>query len=222
MLGSMKAPLLFDVDGTIFASGELVMECYQQTLDELGVPRLAPDALRKVVGPPLDVSFSEIVGLPAADIPEAIRLYRARYLPRFLEPPLYEGVPELLRGLKAAGVPLATATTKLESWATEQLTYWGLEDCFVFIAGATPESGPSKSAVVARAVDHLQRAGFATDGTVLIGDRSHDVEGAAANGLEVIGAGWGYGTPAEFLAPNVRGVAESPAQLGEWLGLPSR
>ncbi len=32
---------------------------------------------------------------------------------------------------------------------------------------------------------------------VLVGDRLHDVEGAAANGVPVVFAEWGYGSPAE-------------------------
>ena len=32
----------------------------------------------------------------------------------------------------------------------------------------------------------------------MVGDRSHDVDGAAANGVPTIGVGWGYAEPGEL------------------------
>jgi phosphoglycolate phosphatase len=32
----------------------------------------------------------------------------------------------------------------------------------------------------------------------MVGDRSHDVEGAIANGVPAIGVGWGYADPGEL------------------------
>jgi phosphoglycolate phosphatase len=36
---------------------------------------------------------------------------------------------------------------------------------------------------------------------VMVGDRAHDVEGAAAHGIETVVVGWGYGQ-ADFDGPN--------------------
>jgi phosphoglycolate phosphatase len=33
----------------------------------------------------------------------------------------------------------------------------------------------------------------------MVGDRSHDVEGAIANGVPAIGVGWGYAEPGELV-----------------------
>ena len=38
----------------------------------------------------------------------------------------------------------------------------------------------------------------ATDPVIMVGDRSHDVDGAAANGVRTIGVGWGYAVPGEL------------------------
>ena len=45
----------------------------------------------------------------------------------------------------------------------------------------------------------------------MIGDRIHDVEGAAQHGIPVVFAAWGYGDPAE--AAGSIAVASSPAEL---------
>jgi phosphoglycolate phosphatase len=45
----------------------------------------------------------------------------------------------------------------------------------------------------------------------MIGDRIHDVEGAAQHGIPVVFAGWGYGDAAE--AAGSIAVAATPADL---------
>lgn len=207
-----KAPVLFDIDGTLVNSGSLVIECFQAALSELGLPVLSAEELRPVVGPPLAVTFREMFGLPEGEVADAIALYRSFYIPRFLEPPLYPGVSGLLADLSAAGFPMATATTKLEKFAALQMEHWGLDRYFVTVAGATTDSS-NKTTVVASALSRLTAAGFACDGAVLVGDRSFDVEGASANGIRAIGAGWGYGVPSEFESPVVLGVAGDVEEL---------
>jgi phosphoglycolate phosphatase len=54
-----------------------------------------------------------------------------------------------------------------------------------------------KAAVVASVLDRLG-LDPARDPVVLVGDRSHDVEGGAAHGVPVIGVAWGYAEPGEL------------------------
>ncbi len=54
---------------------------------------------------------------------------------------------------------------------------------------------------------------------MLIGDRRHDVEGAAHHGVPTIFVTWGYGAPSEG-AGSVA-VVDSPGQLLPLLGLES-
>lgn len=212
-------PILFDVDGTIFASGELVMNSYQQALIELGIPPLRPETLRKVVGPPLVRSFHELAGVPKEDVDLAVQTYRSIYNPHLLDPPMYDGIGDLIADLHRAGVPLATATTKLEKFAEQQLEHWGLDQYFDVIAGASPDPSSSKTTVVADALARLQEQGVDTEGAILIGDRIHDVEGAEANGISVIGVRWGYGEDSEFDSPVVQAVATDVAELREMLSM---
>jgi phosphoglycolate phosphatase len=48
---------------------------------------------------------------------------------------------------------------------------------------------------------------------MMVGDRSHDVVGAREHGLPCVGAGWGYGTPAELEAAGAVAVVPGPAAL---------
>ncbi|WP_350258568.1 HAD hydrolase-like protein [Scrofimicrobium sp. R131] len=209
--------VLFDVDGTLVASGELIMECFQAALVEIGRDPLTDDQITHVVGPPLGYSFSHFAQIEPELMDEAIRVYRALYLPRFLEPPMYPGIPELVAELAEAGVRLGTATSKMETMAQAQLEYLGLAPYFDVIAGASPDPASTKSHVVADALSRLGAVGADLDRPVLVGDRHHDVEGATDNNIAVIGAGWGYGSPEEFTAPAVVAVAAQVADLRDLL-----
>ena len=54
-----------------------------------------------------------------------------------------------------------------------------------------------------------------TLGVLLVGDRKHDVEGAARYGIPTVLVGWGYGTPQE--RAGARWSVDTPAELGELL-----
>lgn len=207
------SPILLDIDGTIVASGELVMECFNLALRDLGVSELSTTEVRKVVGPPLAVSFSLLAGIPSEEVDQAVKIYRDYYTPRLLEPPLYPGVAQLIADLHSAGIPLSTATTKMETSAVKQLKYWGLDQYFTVIAGATPDPSCSKITVVADALARLRNADVSVDNPVLVGDRIFDAEGGEMNHIDVIGAAWGYGEPAEFDSPAVVTIAPSVEEL---------
>jgi phosphoglycolate phosphatase len=69
--------------------------------------------------------------------------------------------------------------------------------------------------VVAEALVRLSALGADMSNPVLIGDRIHDVEGAAANGIPTIFVTWGYGAPAE--QAGAVAVAETPEELEKLL-----
>ena len=53
---------------------------------------------------------------------------------------------------------------------------------------------------------------------VMIGDRSHDVVGANANGVASIGVLWGFGDRRELLDAGADHIAEKPADLSALIG----
>ena len=99
---------------------------------------------------------------------------------------VYPGIPALLAALKGAGRRVVMATSKPEVFARRIMEHFSLEGYFDAICGATiDERRTDKGDVIAYA---LETAGV-TDlqHTVMVGDREHDVKGAARNGLPCIG-----------------------------------
>jgi phosphoglycolate phosphatase len=204
--------VLVDLDGTIMDSAPGITRTLSVALAELGHPEPAPARLLEFVGPPILDGLRDVVGLEGHRAEAVLDRYRAHYRKTgAFEAEPYPGMREALEAL-ARLAPLAVATSKPEGIATRILEHFGFADLFTVIAGASDdESRSTKADVITRALALLLDAGADTARPVLIGDRSHDVEGAAAHGIPTIHVTWGYGAPEE--ATGAVAIAESPAEL---------
>jgi phosphoglycolate phosphatase len=201
--------VLFDLDGTLIDSGPSILAALRKAFAEEGVPALPPDAERSLLGPPLYRALPPLIG-DAAD--RVVGTYRRIFVAEGFayRAEAYPGIEALLDGLARHNVRLAVATSKLESSAVAILEHLGLAGRFATICGDTLDAGrPSKAEVIAEA---LRRIGESPR-TMMVGDRSHDVAGAREQGLSCVGAGWGYGAPAELETAGAVAVMPEPAAL---------
>ncbi|OCG76445.1 HAD hydrolase-like protein [Microbacterium sediminis] len=193
--------VLWDVDGTVADASPGILPRITAVLTALGRTPPAPEDLRHWIGPPLLESFEVRGGLTPDEAVEAVRTYRelASREGYAAAVDLYPGVPEIIRALHAADVPQGTASTKPENQVFAILTHYGLADCFATITGARADATvlDTKADVLGRALERLRDAGVDTSRPVLIGDRHHDVDGAAEYGIPVIFVRWGFGNPGE-------------------------
>ncbi|CQD17567.1 HAD superfamily hydrolase [Mycobacterium europaeum] len=181
--------VIFDLDGTLTDSAEGIVASFLHALDHVGVAVPDGDLVGRIVGPPMDDTFRSMLG---EDAEPAIAAFRAEYGSRgWAMNTLFEGIEPLLADLKAAGVRLAVATSKLEPTARRILAHFGLDQHFEVIAGASPDgSRKTKVEVLEHALDQLRPL---PERVLMVGDRSHDVHGAAAHGIDTVVVGWGYG-----------------------------
>jgi len=224
--------VLLDLDGTLMDSAPGIISSVVHAFETHGVPVPSPDDLRRFVGPPIGSSFARHGFAPEA-VADAIRTYRADFVPRGMWlNSVFAGVPEALAELRAAGRRLAVATSKPEVYARRLTERFGLDPFLDGVFGATleeavagaPASGPvrsSKADVIGYALAELG-VDPATAGatTVMVGDRSHDVEGAAAHGIATIGVAWGYADEGELEAAGAAALATTPEALATLLTTP--
>ena len=209
--------LLIDLDGTITDSFPGISATFVHAMAAVGAPEPSAEFLRSVAGPPLIDSMTAY-GLDADASAAAVRAYRARYEEiGWLENRVFDGMAELLTELAAAGRPLAVATSKHERTAKRILEHFGLAGHFAAIAGSSEDgTRRSKSQVIEHALSVLGWQPGTTP-LVMIGDRSHDVDGAAALRLPAIAVGWGYALPGEV--DEARWTVETVQELREVLGV---
>lgn len=206
----MTKNILFDLDGTLTDSGEGIINCAILALEHFGLPIPSREALRVIVGPPLDQSFIRF-GVPADRTDEAIRVYRSRYttVGKFENYP-YPGIRETLQALKAAGHRLFVATSKPEGMSVEILEKFELAQYFELICGATLDGSRShKADVIAYLLGQVE----SLENVVMVGDTKFDVLGAKEHGIPTIGVAWGYGTREEMLEAGAVAIAEKPEDL---------
>lgn len=209
--------VLVDLDGTIIDSAPGITASLTHMFVQLGLPVPTPAELLDYVGPPLLDSFRDLAGLSREEAERAIVIYRSHYLTTgVFDATVYDGVAELLAQIAASPLPMSLATSKPETPATLILNHFGLAQHFDVITGASDDEVRSaKADVVAEALSRLKALGHDVSRPVHIGDREHDVHGAAANGVPTIFVHWGYGSPAE-IAGAIHGV-HSAAELRELL-----
>ncbi|MGO9384940.1 MAG: HAD-IA family hydrolase [Mycobacterium sp.] len=192
MTGTVSAPqlVIFDLDGTLTDSAAGIVASFLHALGHIGAPVPEGDLAAHIVGPPMDDTFRAME--LGDDTDEAIAAFRAEYGTRgWAMNTIFDGIAPLLADLRAAGVRLAVATSKLEPTAQRILGHFGLDQHFEVIAGASPDgSRKTKVEVLAHAIDQLQPL---PERVLMVGDRSHDVDGAAAHGIDTVVVRWGYG-----------------------------
>ncbi|WP_066517264.1 HAD hydrolase-like protein [Curtobacterium ammoniigenes] len=205
--------VLFDLDGTISDSAPGIVDSLRYMLDQLELPVPPLETLLTFVGPPILETFRSALHMDPPTEARALSIYRAHYLAHgVLDSRMFPGIDTVIETLHRSGVPMSTATSKPETPATAMLERYGLTRDIDVITGASDdETRSDKADVVAEALRRLGGRGFDISRPVLIGDRSHDVTGAAANGVPTIFAAWGYGQPAE--ARGAIAVAAQPLDL---------
>lgn len=195
--------VLFDLDGTLTDSAPGILAGFRHSLASVAAPEPTEEQLALVIGPPLIDSF-RTMGLPEDVAQQALQAYFERYDAKgWAENSVYEGIETVLEELKNRGIRLGVATSKSERFAHRILDHFGLSHYFEFIGGASNDGvRRAKPDVIAHSLRNLglipkEIADGGTAGVLMVGDRDHDVHGAARFGIPAIYVDWGYGIAGE-------------------------
>ncbi|HEY3288135.1 MAG TPA: HAD-IA family hydrolase [Gemmatimonadaceae bacterium] len=177
--------LLFDLDGTVVDSIELIVQAAVHAFDGREGPRPTREEWVALIGTPLapmlrrwahdedDVKF----------LWDRYRAYQVEHHDRLVSP--YPGVVELIRRLHARGHAMAVVSSKVEAGIRRSLDYIGVTDCFGALIGieATEKHKPDPEPVLLA----LERLGVTATHAWFIGDSPHDVYAGHAAGVKTIG-----------------------------------
>jgi phosphoglycolate phosphatase len=205
---------LFDLDGTLTDSRPGIVACIQHALERAGVGPPSEIELRRCIGPPLTHSFARLlsVAVDSPSVTEAIVAYRERFTATgMFENAVYDRIPAALDELAAGGARLYVATSKPRVFAERILEHFGLAHRFIAIFGSELDGRlAEKPALLAHVLKH---AGLDPAASVMIGDREHDMHGAAINGVYPVGALWGYGSDEELRSAGAKQVLSAPVEI---------
>jgi pyrophosphatase PpaX len=192
-----KGAVLFDLDGTLIDSIELILRSAEYALAKCGTACPTRAEWLEGVGRPLPTMFARFAPSPA-DVDRLILAYREFQNANHDElVRAYPGVPEMLEGL--AEYRLGIVTSKTGVLATRGLEHTGIARHFETIVGMDscqrhkPHPEPVQIA--------LERLGVGPEQAWFVGDSVHDMESGNAAGVTTVGALWGPFS-AEDLAPS--------------------
>jgi pyrophosphatase PpaX len=180
---------LFDLDGTLLDSVDLILRSYKYMLKQYRGFEGSDEQWLAGLGTPLKSQLKQFTTDPdeVAAMIETYREYNHRHHDALAKP--YEGVVEEVRRINALGKTIAIVTSKYRRGTMMGLKLLGIEDCIDFIVPADEVTNPKPHPEpVLRA---LELANAKPDETVFIGDSRHDMECGRAAGVKIAAVLWG-------------------------------
>jgi len=181
--------VLFDLDGTLVDSLELILSSYRHTMSQhLG--RECPDEeWLNTMGKPLKVQLQSF-----AESPEQLEKMFHTYVAhneahhrQLIRP--FPRMKQTVTALKRAGYRLAVVTSKIRDHALRELRTCELEGLFDGLVSASDVRRPKPDAEPT--ISGLQSIAVAAVDALLVGDSLFDLLSARAAGVDTAAALWG-------------------------------
>ncbi len=180
---------LFDLDGTLIDSIELILASYRHTFRVHGKPLPPDEAWIVGIGTPLRTQLRAFTQDPL-EIETLLATYREYNLAnhdRMVR--AFPGVRETLDHLAARGTALGVVTSKLSEGVRRGLEVSGLTDYFdVLVSADDVTNAKPHPEPVFKALELMHRT---PERTVFIGDSPHDLAAGRAAGVRTAAALWG-------------------------------
>src|SRR4051794_18904743 len=185
--------VLFDLDGTLIASIDHIVDCWQHTIRTCMGREITREEVLPTLGRTLFDAFEEIAPGRSQELYAVYRAYQQTTHDTTVT--LVPGTKETLTQLKAAGMLLGVATSKGIPAATRGLDLFGLSpffDTLVTIEDSEQHKPHPDPLLVAS-----RRLGVPPSEMIYVGDALVDIKAGKAAGMRTAWVTWGSGTPAE-------------------------
>ena len=190
----LQAPraVLFDLDGTLADTAPDLAAAVNYLRKVRGLEPTPYAILRPTASAGARGMIGAAFGLtPADDGYETLRLeWFDRYQTAMaVESTLFDGVPELLDGLTAAGIAWGIVTNKPSRFTDPLIPQIGLAHAGCIVSGdTTPHSKPHPAPLF----EGAKRLGIAPEHCWYVGDDLRDIEAGRAAGMVTVASAWGY------------------------------
>ncbi|MDP6410114.1 MAG: HAD-IA family hydrolase [Planctomycetota bacterium] len=213
MSAARGAAILFDLDGTLIDSVDLILASYRHTLRVHRGVDLPREHSRAGLGRPLAEQFALFTS-DECEIAAMIETYRAHnheHHDRSVR--AFPGVADALAELASVGIALGIVTSKNAATAWRGLECCGLAAYFEVLVGSDDvrDHKPHPAPVLAA----VERLAVPPAATFFVGDSPQDLEAGRRAGVRTAAVSWGpfERTELERQAPDV--WLERPAALSE-------
>jgi len=180
---------LFDLDGTLIDSIDLILASYRHTLAAHGLPPVPDSEWLRGVGTPLRVQLGQWATSPE-QLLALTATYRDYNLANHDQMILsYPGITELLQGVRTAGLRTGVVTSKNREGTRRGLRLFGLEEFIEIMVCADDVERPKPHPEPVRRA--VQQLGADPATTIFVGDSIHDLHSGRGAGVLTGAVLWG-------------------------------
>lgn len=182
----MIKALLFDFDGTLLNTNDLIIQTFMHVLEERFPGQYRPEDCLQFIGPSLKETFEKIAPDEVDEMIAKYRKWNHEHHDELVKE--YDGVIPILEKLKEQNIRLAIVSTKLRDTIIRGLNVMKANHLFEVIIGMNdvtkvkPDPEPIYLA--------LEKLGVNKDEVIMIGDNYHDILAGKNAGVKTAGVAW--------------------------------
>lgn len=185
----MITTVLFDLDGTIIDTNELIVQSFLHSLEGQSIEPITRDHIIPNMGRPLIEQMEFFTG--RVDVNDVLTKYRTFNIAKHDE--LVKEFPyvhEALAKLNAGGIKIGIVTSKIRKTTLMGLQLMGLEPFISSIVTVedVEKAKPDPEGIL-RA---LRELGSSPNEAIMVGDSHYDIEAAKNAGVGSIGVSWSW------------------------------
>lgn len=201
--------VIWDVDGTMLDTSEGLISSTISMIEDFNLPMPEEEVIRSFVGPRIQDSVKRVYPeLSDETRKEMAACFRKHYLDEdVLKATPYQGVKELMKGMKAAGIMQTVATNKGQVFTDNLMVKNGMTEYLLGVFGTDSAGKLNKSDLILKAVESGKEYGIKIQDAIMIGDSEYDAEGAAIAGVDFLAVTYGFGFKNEKDTENYKKVA---------------
>lgn len=178
--------LLFDLDGTLIDTNDLIITSFLHTLEKYYPGQYGREDVLPFMGPPLIDNFRSLDPDRAEEMVKEYRTFNLANHDRLVKE--FPGVYETVKTLKQQDFKLGIVTTKLYDTVIKGLKLTKLDPFFDVIVALdhVSKAKPDPESVFS-ALDQLKSA---PDKAIMVGDNFHDILAGKNAGTKTAGVAW--------------------------------
>lgn len=179
--------VLFDLDGTIIDTANVILGSWQHTYKKLAGIEGDRNKIVKTMGEPLAVSLKN--AFPHVPVEESMEIYRSFHRDNFRDSiDIFPGMKDLIKELKERKYSLSVVTSRMRGTTEEALEKYGIKELFDYIVTCddTDKHKPDPEPILVA----LRKLSKGPHESIMVGDSIFDILCAKNANVKSALVGW--------------------------------
>lgn len=209
--------VIFDLDGTVLDTIGDLAAAVNYALEQYSLPTHSVEDVRRMVGNGVAnlIRRATPAETTDAECAEILAAFKARYREHINDLTVpYEGIREMLRALKDAGIYVGINSNKFDA-ALQSLCHIHFEGLYDYAVGESEVTPKKPDPAAAQRI--MAAAGASAAETIYIGDSNVDLDTARNAGIDSAWVSWGFRRESEMEGCEIKRAFHSVSDLQAFL-----